>query len=205
MKAALATLVLFVFAGTVYTQTGSPPPSGTVPKSPPSDGPRLEPFQVELPSAPKEPSIEQLIEQIVKVRQQKAALEKKEKDLTAMLRQKVGMQTELLNRLGLGDPYPHLVPAEPGRGRPFPNIPTPGTGPDIGPASAPGATAPPGSVPAPASAPAVGSPSPPRGAPGTAPLTRRCHSAGSSRCCTATNEPASRRAGHASWLAACDR
>src|SRR5690348_11847084 len=113
MKAALATLVLFVFAGTVYTQTGSPPRSGTVPKPPPSDGPRLEPFQVELPSAPKEPTIEQLAEQIVNIRNQKAALEKKEQNLISQLRAKVGKQTELLNKLGLCDPYPHLVPGEP--------------------------------------------------------------------------------------------
>ena len=169
MKSALAILVLFVFAGTVYTQTGTVGRSGKVPPTVPPDGTRLEPYKVDLPDIPKEPTIEQLAEQIVNIRNQKAALEKKEQNLIAQLRVKVGKQTEMLNKLGLGDHYPYLVPGEPGGGRAFPIIPTPGTGPDSGPALAPGAAEPPGSVPAPGSIPAIGSPSLPCGAPGTNP------------------------------------
>jgi len=50
---------------------------------------------------PPEPSVEQLLDELERLQAQKAALEKKEQDLKAVLRQKLQKQTERLNKLGV--------------------------------------------------------------------------------------------------------
>jgi hypothetical protein len=98
MKTLLAVIVLVVVAaGTVYTQ--APPPSPDLPKFP-SD---IATGQ----AVPKpEPTLDQLLDQIEKIRAQKAELEKQEQALAAEVRKKMVKQTERLNKLGLGTPVP---------------------------------------------------------------------------------------------------
>ena len=120
MKTTLAVLGLLVVAvGTVYTQ--APPPS-------PNDLPTL-------PTIPKqnlatEPTIDQLLDRIEKIREQKAELEKQEQAAVAEMRKRMVKQTERLNKLGLGASVPP----------PVVNV----TAPDAGPAIPPiGGLAPP--------------------------------------------------------------
>jgi|SRR5688572_25917435 hypothetical protein len=125
MKSSIAVLVLMVFTvGTVFTQ-----PLPSFPQVPP--GPSLEPLSLpKVPQAAPQPvelTIEQLLDEIEKVRAQKSELEKKEQALMVEARKKLGKQTERLNRLGLGSaPQPPVqldfVPptgiAPPGAGTP---------------------------------------------------------------------------------------
>ena len=123
MKSALVVLVMVVVAaGTAYTQTV------TVPPPPLPSAPRLEAIQGDPKPVQKEQSIDQLLEQIVKLRQQQAVLKKQEQDLTDLLHKKLGKQTELLNSLGLGTSA--LQPGAstaPNIGGILPAIPTPGS------------------------------------------------------------------------------
>jgi len=98
MKTFVAVIVLVVVAvGTVYTQ--APPPSPDLPKFPADMAPGE--------AVPKpEPTLDQLLDQIEKIRAQKAELEKQEQALAAEVRKKMVKQTERLNKLGLGTPTP---------------------------------------------------------------------------------------------------
>ena len=131
MKAALATLVLIVFAGTVHTQTGS---------APRRDLPGL-PDEERKSAAPKDATIDQLLDQIVKLRQQKAEIEKKEQELMAEVQKKLGKQTERLNQLGIPAGAPGFNPI-PGGSRLSPpgGGPTPRGGGLPLPPNAPGGT-----------------------------------------------------------------
>lgn len=118
MKTTVAVLVLVVVAaGTVYTQS---PPAGS--QIPLPDVPTF-PSPASQPAARKEPTLDQLLDQIEKIREQKAELDRQEQALAAEARKKIVKQTERLNRLGLGTPLPppvsnrsggpDLAPAEP--------------------------------------------------------------------------------------------
>ena len=90
MKSALAILVLVVVGtGTVYTQYV--PPRDT----------RGSPDEERKSASPKDATIDQLLDQIVKLRQQQAELKKREQDLMAEVQKKLGKQTERLNQLGI--------------------------------------------------------------------------------------------------------
>jgi hypothetical protein len=162
MKATLATLVLLVFtAGTVYTQT-RPVSPGDLPGLP----------DVERKSAaPKDTTIDQLLDQIVKLRQQKAEIEKKEQELMAEVQKKLGKQTERLNQLGIPAGTPNN--SIPGGGIPPGGAPSP--------LSAPGGGPPPrgGGLPLPATAPGgTGLPTPDLVKPGSLPGTPSVRPAG---------------------------
>ena len=61
-----------------------------------------------VPTQPKESTIEQLLDELEKVRAQKLELEKKEKTLVLEARKKLDKQLERLNRLGIGPEIPSL-------------------------------------------------------------------------------------------------
>ena len=92
MKCALAVVVLVVVGvGTVYTQSPPVPPPGA---------PGF-PDEERKSASPKDATIDQLLDQIVKLRQQQAELKKKELDLMTEVQKKLGKQTERLNQLGI--------------------------------------------------------------------------------------------------------
>jgi hypothetical protein len=107
MKTTLAVLILLVVAvGTVYTQVPPLPSRNDQPGLPSVNDPnfgnlRPEPGQ---PSQPKEVTLDQLLDQIEKVRAQRAELEKKEKALMVEARKLFDKQAERINKLGLGTP-----------------------------------------------------------------------------------------------------
>jgi hypothetical protein len=127
MKPAIAVLVLLVVGvGMVYTQT--PPPSPPDLPKVPSLG--LPAIPEEKPAAePKEPTIDELLNKIEKIREQKAELDKQEQAAVAEVKKRMVKQTERLNKLGLGAP----VPAPP----PVVNFTAPEAGPAIIPGAAP--------------------------------------------------------------------
>ena len=119
MKTTVAVLVLVVVAaGTVYTQ--SPP---TTPQIPQTAVVPTFPTPAAQPGPRKEPTLDQLLDQIERIREQKVELDRQEQVLAAEARKKIVKQTERLNRLGLGTPLPppisnrsggpDLAPAEP--------------------------------------------------------------------------------------------
>lgn len=93
MKPVLAVLLLAALGAVAYTQT--PPP--------PAEGPLLPSPVPPVPAkpAPKEPTVEELLNELEKVQAQKAALEKREKELAEAARKKLEQQGERLKRLGL--------------------------------------------------------------------------------------------------------
>jgi hypothetical protein len=103
MKTTVAVLVVVVVAaGTVYTQ--SPPDV-----IPPPDVPTTLPGAATKPPPTKEPTLDELLDQIERIREQKAELDRQEKLLAAEARKKIVKQTERLNKLGLGTPVPPMI------------------------------------------------------------------------------------------------
>jgi hypothetical protein len=122
VKTSIAVLVLLVVAvGTVYTQT---PPPVEPQSSPPGLPSSLAPNVPAIPQ-PKETTLDELLDQIEKVRAQKAELEKKEKALMAEARKLLDKQLERLNKLGLG------IPAQPPPAVDFGVTLTPSTPPSL--------------------------------------------------------------------------
>jgi hypothetical protein len=101
VKTSIAVLVLLAAVGTVYTQAPPPIPAteGIAPQSLPAT-----PTVGSAASAPKERSINQLLDEIQTVRAQKAELAKREQALMAEVRKLVEQQNERLNKMGLGAP-----------------------------------------------------------------------------------------------------
>jgi hypothetical protein len=97
----IAVLVLLATVGTVYTQAPPPIPAteGIAPQSLPAT-----PTVGSAASAPKERSINQLLDEIQTIRAQKAELERKEQALKAEVRKLVEQQNERLSKMGLGAP-----------------------------------------------------------------------------------------------------
>ena len=118
MKTLIAVVVtLAIAAGAVYTQT---------PLTPQPDIPRL-PTGPAAPNQPRGQTIDQILDDIERLRAQRAELEKQEQELVKEVRKKLDKQSERTKRMGILELPPTVGsgPVSPPSGALTPTIPPP--------------------------------------------------------------------------------
>jgi hypothetical protein len=89
---------------TKKADTRSPEPSPTIAPPGRDDTPPVPSPSVPSLTPPAPPTMDQLIDRLMDIRARKAALEKEEQATIAAIQEKMRMQRERLNQLGVGDP-----------------------------------------------------------------------------------------------------
>jgi hypothetical protein len=116
MKPVVAVLLLIAAGSLAYTQApqpGQPRPPTVLPSVPVAPGVPTPEALPQVVQRAAEPTVEQMLDQLEKLKAQKAALEKQEAELSDAIRKKLEQQGERLKRLGL-TPGPAAA-AEPDR------------------------------------------------------------------------------------------
>src|SRR5437763_5743531 len=123
----VAVLVLPAVAAVAYTQS-QPPAVPPLPSPPvvqqadpapppaairPPEGRIIPPQSV--PVAPKEPTVDEMLDSLERLRAQKAEIEKREQELVAAIRRKIEKQAERLERLGVAPRPAAATPDRVGR------------------------------------------------------------------------------------------